>query len=199
MGQSDISFADVCKEYGFDPEEGLEIFKKEFNRRVDGKYGNFIMTLFIDEAFVDQKRRGVIPNKNHALIPILPRICKYAECYPKNNNKINPLTKKPSKGYIPMSKVGEKGLSAQLEFNKILEEKFKSGTFRSNHYQDIIKTLLKKYDRVKAKEKYFDTWKKDFLTVVKTFKVDFGTAYTFEELEKLAKKKRLKTILKAIK
>ena len=98
-----------------------------------------------------------------------------------------------------MSKVGEKGLSAQLEFNKILEEKFKSGTFRSNHYQDIIKTLLKKYDRVKAKEKYFDTWKKDFLTVVKTFKVDFGTAYTFEELEKLAKKKRLKTILKAVK
>ena len=45
---------------------------------------------------------------------------------------------------------------------------------------------------MKAKEKYFDTWKKDFLTVVKTFKVDFGTAYTFEELEKLAKKKRLK-------
>jgi hypothetical protein len=199
MSQPDISFADVCKAYGFDPEEGLEIFKKEFNRRVDGKYGNFIMTLLIDEAFEDQKRRGVIPNKNHALIPILPRLCKYAECYPKNNKKINLLTKKPSKGYIPISKVGDKVLSAQLEFNKILEEKFKSGTFRSNHYQDIIKTLLKKYDRVKAKEKYFDTWKKDFLTVVKTFKVNFGTAYTFEELEILAKKKRLKSVLKAIK
>lgn len=199
MGQSDISFSDTCKAYGFDTEEGLEIFQKEFNRRVNSKYGNFIMTLFIDKAFADQKRRGVTPNKNHALIPILPRLCKYAECYPKKNNKINPLTKKPSKGYIPTSKVGEKGPSAQSEFNKILEEKFKNGTFRSGDYQSIIKTLLKKYDRVKKKEKYFDTWKKDFLTVVKTFKVDFGIAYTFEELEKFAKKNRLKTVLKAIK
>jgi len=190
MGQSDISFADACKQFGFNPVEAIEILKKEFERRVDGKFGNFIMTLFIDEAFAGQKRRGVELNKNHALIPILPRLCKYTECYPKKNNRINPLTKKTSKGYIPTSKTGEKGVSAQLEFNKILEEKFKNGTFRSGDYQPIIKTLLKKYDRVKKKEKYFDTWKKDFLTVVKTFKVDFGTAYTFEELEKLSKKKR---------
>ena len=199
MGQSDISFAEVCKQFAFPESEALEILQKEFERRVDGKYGNFIMTLFIDEAFADQKRRGVAFNKNHALIPILPRLCKYAECYPNNNDQKNPLTKKPVKEYIPRSRTGEKGVPAQLEFNKILETKFKDGTFRSKHYQKIIKTLLKRYDRIKKKDKYFNTWKKDFLTVVKTFKVDFGTAYTFEELEKLAKKKRLKTILKAIK
>jgi len=187
MGQSDISFADVCKQFGFPENEALEILQKEFERRVDGKYGNFIMTLFIDEAFRDQKRRGVAFNKNTALIPILPRLCKYAEYYPKNNDKINPLTKKPVQEYIPRSRTGEKGIPAQLEFNKILETKFKDGTFRTNHYQKTIKTLLKRYDRVKAKEKYFDFWKKDFLKVVKTFKVDFGTAYTFEQLEKLKK------------
>jgi hypothetical protein len=187
MGQSDISFAEVCKQFGFPESEALEILQKEFERRVDGKYGNFIMTLFIDEAFADQKRRGVAFNKNTALIPILPRLCKYAEYYPKNNEKINPLTKKPIQEYIPRSRTGEKGISAQLEFNKILEAKFKDRTFRTKHYQKTIKTLLKRYDRVKAKEKYFDAWKKDFLTVVKTFKVDFGTAYTFEQLEKLKK------------
>ena len=91
MGQSDISFVDVCKAYGFNTEDGLDILKKEFNRRVNNSYGNFIMTTLIDEAIEDQKKRGVEINKNRALIPILPLLCHYANCYP---TEIDSKTKK---------------------------------------------------------------------------------------------------------
>jgi len=89
MGQSDISFEEACRAYGWNTEDGLEIFKKEFNRRVNNSYGNFIMTTLIDEALEDQKNRGAEINKNRALIPVLPLLCHYANCYP---TEIDPKT-----------------------------------------------------------------------------------------------------------
>jgi hypothetical protein len=157
------------------------------------------MTIYIDQAFNDQKRRGVKLNKNRALIPILPRLCKLANYYPSKNTKLNPLTKKPSKGYIPRSMLGDQGKIAQLEWNKILEDKFKNGTFRSADYQYVIKTLLKRYDTVKREEKIFNVWKQDFLRVIKHFRVNFGNAYTFEELKKISQKEKIKSNFKSSK
>lgn len=51
-----LSFVEVCKQYGFGTEDGLKILETEFNRRVDNSYGNFIMTILIDEALEDQKK-----------------------------------------------------------------------------------------------------------------------------------------------
>jgi hypothetical protein len=192
MGQSDISFAEVCTAYGFSTEDGLDILKKEFNRRVNNSYGNFIMTTLIDEAFEDQKKRSVEINKNRALIPILPLLCHYANCYPTEIDsktkkriiikRLHKLTKKISKGYVPIS-LGDRGKSAMEEWNKIIIERFKNKTFLSDNYQEIIKTLLKRYDTVKRKVKVYNTWKKDFVSLTK-FNSGLKLGYTFEELEK---------------
>ena len=195
MGQSDISFEEACRAYGWNTEDGLEIFKKEFNRRVNNSYGNFIMTTLIDESLEDQKNRGAEINKNRALIPVLPLLCHYANCYPteidpKTNKRIiiarlNKHTKKVSKGFVPRS-LGDQGKLAMEEWNKILIERFKNRTFLSDDYQEIIKTLLKRYDTVKRKLKIYITWKKDFVSLTK-FNSGLKLAYTFEELEKYKK------------
>ena len=59
MGQIEdvlkLSFVEVCKQYGFATEDGFQILKDEFNRRVDNNYDNFIMAVCIEEAFEDQR------------------------------------------------------------------------------------------------------------------------------------------------
>jgi hypothetical protein len=198
-----FTFSDVCKQFGFSAEDGLSILKSEFNRRVDNTYDNYIMTVCIDHAFEDQKRRKVELNKNRALIPILARLCHFSKCYPTNKGKpiprLNPATKKMSKGYVPVGKIEDRGNAAQEEWNKILKEKFNNNTFRAYDYQPIIKTLLKRYDTVKKKEKIYNFWKNDFLKVVSSFKISLSKTYTFEELENLVKNKRLKAIKIGIK
>jgi hypothetical protein len=202
MGQVEdvlkLSFVEVCKQYGFGTEDGFQILKDEFNRRVDNSYDNFIMAVCIEEAFEDQRRRKVKFNKNRALIPILPRLSHFSGVYPTNNKKriprLNPVTKKISKGYVPAGKVGDRGKAAQEEWNRILKEKFEDNTFRTYDYQALIKNLLKRYDTVKKKEKIYNFWKHDFLKVVTTFDVGLAKAYTFEELENLGKKRRLKSL-----
>lgn len=202
MGQVEdvlkLSFVEVCKQYGFATEDGFQILKDEFNRRVDNNYDNFIMAVCIEEAFEDQRRRKVKFNKNRALIPILPRLCHFSGVYPTKNRKLiprlNPVTKKSSKGYVPVGKVGDRGKAAQEEWNKILKEKFEDNTFRTYDYQALIKNLLKRYDTVKKKQKIYNFWKHDFLKVVTTFDVGLAKAYTFEELENLPKKKRFKSL-----
>jgi len=203
MGQNEdvlkLSFVEVCRQYGFGTEDGLKILETEFNRRVDNSYGNFIMTILIDEALEDQKKRKLEKNKNKALIPLLPRLCHFTGIYPEDDKgkripKLNPGTKKISKSYVPTGKIGDRGKAAQEEWNKILKERFENNTFRAYDYQKLIKTLLKRYDTVKKKQKIFNVWKEDFLTVVSNFETGFGRAYTFEELENLGKKKRLKSL-----
>ncbi len=202
MGQYEdvlkLSFVEVCRQYSFGAEDGLKILETEFNRRVDNSYGNFIMAVCIEEAFEDQRRRKVKFNKNRALIPILPRLCHFSGVYPTKNrlriHRLNPVTKKISKGYIPVGKVGDRGKAAQEEWNRILKDKFEDNTFRTYDYQALIKNLLKRYDTVKKKEKIYNFWKRDFLKVVTTFDVGLTKAYTFEELENFAKKKRLKSL-----
>jgi hypothetical protein len=202
MGQHEdvlkLSFVEVCRQYGFGAEDGLKILETEFNRRVDNSYGNFIMAVCIEEAFEDQRRRKVKFNKNRALIPILPRLCHFSGVYPTKNQlripRLNLVTKKISKGYIPVGKVADRGKAAQEEWNRILKEKFEDNTFRTYDYQALIKNLLKRYDTVKKKEKIYNFWKRDFLKVVTTFDVGLTKAHTFEELENFAKKKRLKSL-----